>query len=385
MDIWIYSLFVLLGIFSVIYINKYRDIVLAFIYCFLVLIMGLAYGQADYDNYIGLYERSQLFDINNFFDYAYAEQIGYSKDFGYTFLCKIFNSINFSYADFKFTTTVFFLGLLFFYVSKITKFAVLVITLYMIYPFFMDVIQVRNFIIEVLLFVSIYYLSIYRDTYKYIIIVLLSATIHASSMLYMPFFIFLKCIENKVLRYVIYIVLIFCISMPLYSQYITSNWAILKILFLNASDTMLGKYGHYIDRTYTGTIYPYLYVLMTIFFLHPMCSRIKNSNELTEWKKRYVEIIYKLHVYLMFFFPLYPIFSEIATRMPRNCILLLAISISIYLEAEKNISIRICAFIVGVIFILSFGFIDLYYQSTVWNVDVILKNNFLLEIFYRVW
>ena len=54
MDIWIYSLFVLLGIFSVIYINKYRDIVLAFIYCFLVLIMGLAYGQADYDNYIGL-------------------------------------------------------------------------------------------------------------------------------------------------------------------------------------------------------------------------------------------------------------------------------------------------------------------------------------------
>ncbi len=71
--------------------------------------------------------------------------------------------------------------------------------------------------------------------------------------------------------------------------------------------------------------------------------------------------------------------------MPRNCILLLAISISIYLEAEKNISIRICAFIVGVILILSFGFIDLYYQSTVWNVDVILKNNFLLEIFYRVW
>lgn len=382
MDIWIYSLFVLLGIFSVIYINKYRDIVLAFIYCFLVLIMGLAYGQADYDNYIGLYERSQLFDINNFFDYAYAEQIGYSKDFGYTFLCKIFNSINFSYADFKFTTTMFFLGLLFFYISKITKFAVLVITLYMIYPFFMDVIQVRNFIIEVLLFVSIYYLSIYRDTCKYIIIVLISATIHASSILYMPFFIFLKCIENKVFRYVIYIVLIFCISMPLYSQYITSNWMILKILFLNASDTMLGKYGHYIDRTYTGTIYPYLYVLMTIFFLHPMCSRIKNSNKLTEWKKRYVEITYKLHVYLMFFFPLYPIFSEIATRMPRNCILLLAISISIYLEAEKNISIRICAFIVGVILILSFGFIDLYYQSTVWNVDVILKNNFLFEIFY---
>ena len=31
------------------------------------------------------------------------------------------------------------------------------------------------------------------------------------------------------------------------------------------------------------------------------------------------------------------------------------------------------------------AFIDLYYQSTVWNVDVILKNNFLLEIFYRVW
>lgn len=103
--------------------------------------------------------------------------------------------------------------------------------------------------------------------------------------------------------------------MPLYSQYITSNWMILKILFLNASDTMLGKYGHYIDRTYTGTIYPYLYVLMTIFFLHPMCSRIKNSNELTEWKKRYVEIIYKLHVYLMFFSRFILYFQ----RLPQGC------------------------------------------------------------------
>lgn len=145
--------------------------VISFLFAWL-LIAG-NYDNADYNQYLIRYERGMEVIV----------------DFGFSALCTLFSDLGYDYQTFKAIVSFFCLLLVYSSISKLCKTPSKGAAFFLIFPFIVDITQFRNFVSYSFVFFAVPYLfkDGFKNTIKYVIIVLAASTIHTTSLFYLLF------------------------------------------------------------------------------------------------------------------------------------------------------------------------------------------------------
>lgn len=374
--IW-FLLIIILGIIIHVFLPNKQMIILPFMFLSLLLIMGLVVDIADYSNYKAFYYGSQYVDFFDF-DVAAAQYYNVKSDIGYMLLNRLSYDYGLDYSYFRFVSTLVFLLLMTYIVYKITNNIALVIVLYMIYPFTLDAIQVRNFMAEILLALSIYLWAkrVKCHNAVYILLMLIASTLHKSFIIYVPFALFFYMRECKKINVLYKVFLLIGLLMPLYESIIISRFADILLLIQNAPEEYSSTAAYYLDgRTRLGFLVAYTKIVIMLFIAWYIKENI--VIEMNGLKERFVKITYIFMEYMCILMPLIGITAAM-WRFPRNLLLPLAITIAIYFEYNfkyKGIkTLLVC---------LAFFAIAVLDDCTYSLISEVLNNNYMWILFER--
>lgn len=159
-------------IFSGIILRK-NKIVNFFIFIFSWILFGWSYGNADY-----------MVHYNRFYNYNQSWIISSTEPL-FTLLMRLFNNLNFTYERFLIIISFVLLSIYFVFVKKNSKNINLPIILYLLFPFCIDVCQIRFFIAGTIIYVGLNFLINeevgFKLIVKYAICVIISAMFHYST------------------------------------------------------------------------------------------------------------------------------------------------------------------------------------------------------------
>jgi hypothetical protein len=355
--------------------------------CLLLLFMWVLFWannfNPDYNNYVKAYDDVQsgitLFGDNR-------------MEIGYMLLMKAGSLLGLSYDFFLAVITAFSFLLIHSTVRRYSMNYNFVYLLYFAIPFFMDVIQVRNFIIMSILIYSSRFLqeNTRRAKFKYIFLMLLAATIHISALFYLPMVIIHIGGKNRFLRGAVGFILILSLvilangkqipffgaisgmladSMKIVEWLNTrTNWGFLIYWFLQASSFFMTWYANRIIRIIKK---PNAEIMIA---LSSQLSRKLHYPDLFA----YVELVYWMNTLAFIFFPLY-IFASTFTRLMRNLLLLNYISFGItYAVMPKN-SRRGLYFLLIVVYVGLFFYLEQCYPYKESILGIIMNNNMLFK------
>lgn len=169
------------------------------------------------------------------------------SDKGWFLLSQIFSNFGFSYKTFS--TLIYALGYVTLYklIKRITTNLNIVIALYLIFPCFYDLIQIRFFVVGVLIFVGILYLSKMRVV-EYLCIVIIAATFHKIALCYAVFCI-LTLKQKKIILASLMVLAFFALFYErelrqylfadmLDSKYITYNYSLISSIVYSSIPIM---------------------------------------------------------------------------------------------------------------------------------------------------
>ena len=223
--------------------NKLNGIALLII--MMIIMVGVDECR-DYDNYESLYKSLIYFnpyDLN----YENAIYYGYSTDYGYSLFSYCFYNLGISYGAFRSISTVIFLLILYFTIRKITDNTYWVFWGYFLSVFIMDIIQVRNFMAEVILLGGFIFYAIdeKHGGKKFLICDILASGFHSSFLLYIIVFVLVDLKMKK--RFGLFFKTAICmgVAMPLYERGIINNISTDYIVFFQ--DSFIGMYQHYLN------------------------------------------------------------------------------------------------------------------------------------------
>ena len=188
------------------------------------VLMGLCYDVNDYNIYLNMYNGAYYFNFNYIMDRDASNWYGFAFDYGFAIVNKIGQVFNFTYEEFRFVYQTILISVLLGTIIKFLKSATLfivVLSLYIIFPFWDDIFQIRNFFVEVSFIVAVYmFIRCKRfKTVIYIAIMLIGTTFHSISWVYV-FWAILEKIRNRIFIKQIYKLLItFGILLPVYAMY----------------------------------------------------------------------------------------------------------------------------------------------------------------------
>ncbi len=341
----------------------------------LMIIMGGTTSCADYDEYASQYYASKYFSFEYIFDLDSSATYGYSRNIIYAFLNYISLCCGFDYQMFKIISSIIFLILLYFVFKKMTgRMACIVLVMYSIYPFAIDIIQVRNFMKDVMLILSFYYFFFYKNSKLAIMFFIIAVGIQDSAILYSPFFLINKLYEKNIFKYLFGGILIFCISMPIYAEYIQSKWLLVGLM-MQDSETIASHYAMYAYKSGSmGFIYSYL-VVLTIFLLMSVIERKQRIyNYLSD---AYVIIFVKrLTLYTFLFFPVFPLVSSLAVRSSRFLLVFFYAVVALLVGSKVNVYFKTSILISAIVLSLIVGYVGLFNPLLNHNVETILRYNF---------
>jgi hypothetical protein len=251
-----------------------------FLFILMWLIFAGGYNNADYDNYLLVYR---------------AVGDGLVIDFsqpGYYFLLYVFNVLGFDYQSFLFFVSFFGLSLIGLSLSKLTNKINFIFPLYFIYPYLIDVVQVKHFLASSFI---IYGFSCVAKKdkfsgYKFLISMALASSMHYMSIFFMPFYIF----RNKSQRFVLMMVMA---ALPFLIYFIYASFGELASLLVGAD-----KVNFYFENK------PGLGILIQIFiqllFLLIIFYHVK---KLTSFNLNvdFADLVLKINIYLILLIPFY--------------------------------------------------------------------------------
>ena len=350
------------------------------------LLMGTNFINADYFNYEAMYNAAVYADMEDVLSPVRAMFLGMARDPGYALLNYIGNIVGLDYSMFRLITSCFYLLLLYQFIIKYKVNTSLVLVLYLIYPFLMDIIQVRNFFIESLLICAMYlYIKNpgVRGKWEYVIFLLIAGMFHSFAFLYIPFILFDRWMSYRYLKYICYMFIALGLFMPIYADYIMGKWPMFLTLFLSYDLSGLDHYAGYLG---TGTLIKYidsygLLVLMTVMVY--VFNRIHIIRENTDaFHERMRRVLFRFFLYMMCFLPFVPVFTELGKRGARNLLIFFFVLIADTIR-NRGILYRSVFFVVGIAMALLFGRMDLYSPSIVFNVYDLFEYN-LVEYFFSL-
>lgn len=267
---------------------------------FLCILMGGNLKNPDTDIYINMYYQ------NNFV-----------KDIGFGLLIKLGNYFGLGFYHFKLLISILGLSMISVSLLGLVKNKSIFITLYFIYPFFFDIVQIRNFLCMAFFILGFRFLINEKKSGKFlfIIFVLLGASMQKIGLIYLPIVFFKDIYKKKWLKKMAIIFILISIIVGLsdsFLQSFTRNF----LFFLEGN---LQGLDNYLDRnTRFGWIIFWLEQIISfsiVFFGRKIM--IKKDYNFSISEKAFVNGLYSVNYYMFFFLPLF-VLDESFTRIIRN-------------------------------------------------------------------
>ncbi len=258
--------------------------------------------------------------------YIYYNNEFFAKDFGFGILVQLFKNFNLTYYHLKMFVTIVGFILINHTLKRYIKDYKFLLFLYIIYPFFYDVVQVRNFLaMSIFIFALPYLLEKSKSgNIKYIISILIAATMQKTALVYLPI-IFINKLEKKkfikaILIIVIFISILISIVKPIFNVFV-------NILINNISMYLDGISSKLVISTNYGWIIQWIIQFMNYYFVTTSFKYIKEEYETENMSVsaskniKFTQLIININLYMFIFLPLY-ILTPTFNRIPRNIYLL---------------------------------------------------------------
>lgn len=329
----------------------------------------------------------------------YAYQLNYAKEdldsleIGYWAIKRLCIYLGFDYKGFRVITSVLGFSLINHTVKKIINDQSLFYLAYFIYPFLLDVVQVRNFLAMALLIYAVpFLLNIHRfDNLRFIIFVLLAASMQTSAIVYLPIIFFIKKKKSVLFKVLYAEIVIFLIlvtlnpsALDVFSQVLVDK--------LNLYDDRIGEFAF--RQTKWGFLLFWIMQFANFSLVVWSSKNYKHNNKLCsrtlihtqsdqiasdDFQKKYITLMVWINAYAFLFLPFY-VFQSTFSRFMRNIV---PLNLLVYIILSKNLpstSIKKIMFpiiFIGYNFILFYIDIYILYNESI--VDAIFSYNWLVE------
>ncbi|MGY6213107.1 EpsG family protein [Cytobacillus firmus] len=251
-------------------------------------------------------------------------------DYGYMLLVKFFNLLGFEYTGFRMITSIFGILLIHQTVKKLIRNHSPFYLLYFIYPFFIDIVQVRNFLVMALFIYSIPFLLSNKrlDIVKYIILTLLASTIQLTAIVYLPIVFLIRIRKNVFIRSILIITIILLVIVAL-NRPLLNSLSTLIISTLGEYDTRVLDYSH-IQTNFGFLLFWFLQTInfLLVFWANRIFLRndiSKSDNELSNLlktntiNKKFMILTLWINIFAFVFLPFY-VFQATFSRFMRNIV-----------------------------------------------------------------
>ncbi len=275
-----------------------------------------------------------IFNLDyNGYKYFYNNAIDYGE-MAYQYLTRIFYTLGFSYQEFKSTSSIIFLLWLAYLLYKMAPKDIrwLVMCLYLVFPFFYDVIVVRNFMGSVFLLQGIYYLVSDRKhrVLLFLLFALSACGFHSLFVLYIPFAFIPVIIGNRNIRICLY-------SLIVIMTIIAATDCMLPIIIyvLSHVESMkIARFMLYINNRADLGILLFLFFAFTpVLLIHPYYKFIKRTKHIQDdsiysnyneyeyiYKNHFIAYIYYANLILLLYLPIIVLQSNFGRIFNNICI-----------------------------------------------------------------
>lgn len=236
----------------------------------------------DYGNYLLHYDYITLT----------GNAIG-TSEFGFAFLMKIAIFFNLEYYQFLMLFTG--IGLLLI-VSTVEKYAIhpqLVYALYFIYPFILDIVQLKHYLAMAIVVFCFRYLENkeIKNIIKFLIGILIAFSIHYISLIFIPL-LFLVNLKTEKIYTIMFFYLV--IGIPL-------AYTNIYEIFASYLVPVLETESYFLNRAHNGFILQ-IFIQSGVLILIYLSKRFLDKHN---YENNIVNIIYKANILLLILFPLY--------------------------------------------------------------------------------
>lgn len=358
--------------------KRFKIIFPAIILVYMIIVMGANTYNPDlnsgiYDVYYRIYIQEELF----------------TKDIGFGILMYFFKSIGCTYEIFRIIISIIGIYMIHLTVKKYIKNTHGLYLIYIVYPFFLDIVQIRNFLMMSVIIFAIPFMieKSKKSTMKSLILCLLGASIQKLGLIYLPLC-FLKYIHKKSLKYFVPIIFIVSLLIGLVTNRLMG--------FMGVIQSIIGDQLHGLSKYYSmmdnGNGYFVHWIIQILNFLSVLYANylldkiiiVKNENFIS--KKKVVNFALLVNSYLFMFLILYRI-DITFTRIMRNVTIINLMAYFIVFESIKMVSKTKIVFLHNLLFrivcICTIG-IAFYRYLLFSNIDYIIKpilyNNFIIGI-----
>jgi hypothetical protein len=320
-----------------------------------------------------------------------------SFEIGYLLLVKLFKIFGFEYNTFRIILSAIGILLIDQTVNKLLKNKSPFYLLYFIYPFFMDVVQVKNFLAMALFIFSVPYLISGKkiDILKYVMLIISASLIHVTAISYLPLIFFIKK-QKTILFKVMFIEAIIFLSIISFNDYLLHNLSAIIINNLSLFEDRVAIYAYrqtnlgfllfwfiqfmnFLLVYYSNRIYKCSKVNMTVTNEVNTINNKKNKFKINNFQFKYVELVFWINFYAFLFLPLY-VFHSTFSRLMRNII---PLNLLAYIIASMQLpkrSLRKVLFItVYIAYNLFLFYIDIYWLYSDTIVKAIFEHNWLFK------
>lgn len=301
------------------------------------------------------------------------------KDLGYKFLMNITSLFNIDYQGFVIIFSL--TGLLLIH-STIRRFAAnphYVYLLYFIYPFLLDIVQVRNFLMMSIIIYSIKHLveGSNKSKLKFLMLFLIAFSIHSSAILYFPLVFINNDRKNNLIAIMPIFIMLFSLIVFLNGNQIPFVQSMIS--FITGNEYIASWFE---KNTDTGFLLFWAMQLITLLMIY-ISKKIafKNEGNLSTKELRFINLIFWISIIELIWLPLYMISIEF-TRLMRNLFILNYIVFSITNKSLKSRSIKKFSLKGGynlliIIYTLTFFIIQIFVPHFEDVVISIFENNLL--------
>ena len=363
----IFLIFVLCGIAS--FTNQKGQCALSIASVILLsLVMGLSYDSADYGNYLHRYYNGLDATVHPLL-----------SDPGYLFLNNIFNIIGFTFEEYRYFLTLLLIIFIFGTWYKIYGETYTLFPLYIIYPMIFDIIQYRNFIIEIIIFCGFYiYARKDNNLHGFMLCVIFACLFHKAAIFFLLIYCIDKMMKSRCGRKALLLFMLIGVLMPLYAESVKDMSMDVYLGLANIEN--IGHYKDYLmddfkTRHYTSWAVTIIYLII----IYRIRKDIMKKRIVDKFYARYSEMMYDTIILMCILLPIFPLLQDL-DRLLRILTLPLY-TIMIWYVKERSILInKIFGWCCVLVFAMMVGYVKLYHGLPE-VVPVIFEKNYWYELF----
>jgi len=306
---------------------------------FLWLLASFNYTIADKENYYSKYLQA-----------GYYNGVG-EGEIGFLISLKIGNFLGF---DFSVYLAIYFLvGLLLIsrFIMKYSDNIGYVVVLYFIYPFIIDVAQIRNFMAMAIILNAIPYLASIKkiDTIKYLLLLILAVSFHYSSVFYLIFLLVKIPNIKKLVVIVTFITTIGSVLSYVLPNLLSSIFPFLEIQFNRYTQSSVSLY------TAIGML---AYLITSLIIVYISWEKLRKNKEIEKKiDSKLLDVILKINITVLILYP-FLLYAYEFNRIHRNILLVNYILFSHVITVYKG---RLLQSYIFRIIIITFVLLSFYY------------------------